>query len=553
MSKRAVLYARVSTDEQADKGYSLPSQLDLCRKYAERLGFGVVTELTEEHSGATPIAERPKGKELAAMLKARKANAVIVYRVDRLSRDIVDLLTSVRDWLRMGVEVHTCDIGKVGSELDIVLVIKGWQGSNERVDIRERTMRGINRKAREGKVIGGGKSPYGYQFAHDDSKRVMGLAIVDAEGNVIRLIYRWYVYGDENGEPMTAWAIARRLSEMRVPTPDRRKLDETKHKGRPARNANSQSSRIREAHLWNEVTVNCILQNETYAGVWHYGKRIGKNGKGGKRPVGEQITVNVPAIIDRSLWQAAQDRRAHNKRMSRRNCQHNYLLRGMVTCGECGGAVSGGSTKPDSLTYFYYRCTRRHFEGLEDKRCHQKVIRTECLESVVWDYILGLWSNKRRFEKALHNAQKAERDATQPIRERLAAIDELIANCLNEADDLAHAMKKARGLVSDKLQRDMDEVNARHEVLAKERDELTAKLNAQTLGDTEINELLKSREDTVIGLHAATPEDKRRDLEHLRTEVTVKDENVWVKTRVSVSVALRIDKSIPSVACARSG
>jgi len=162
--KRAVLYARVSTDDQADKGYSLPSQLEMCRKYAERLGYPVVAELTEDISGIMPISERPEGKKLTAMLKARQADAVTVYQVDRLSRDIVDLLAMVRVWLRAGVEVHTCDIGKVESELDIVLVIKGWQGGDERKKIVERTSRGRYAKAKAGKVVGNGWSPYGYRY-----------------------------------------------------------------------------------------------------------------------------------------------------------------------------------------------------------------------------------------------------------------------------------------------------------------------------------------------------------------------------------------------------
>jgi site-specific DNA recombinase len=107
--RKAVLYARVSTDDQADRGYSLPSQIDLCRKYAERLGYPVVAELTEDISGAIPIAERPEGKKLVAMFKARQADALIAYQVDRLYRDNIELLIAVRMWLRAGVEVHTCD------------------------------------------------------------------------------------------------------------------------------------------------------------------------------------------------------------------------------------------------------------------------------------------------------------------------------------------------------------------------------------------------------------------------------------------------------------
>jgi len=53
--KRAILYARVSTDEQKDKGYSLPSQFEAMRKYASAQGFEIVAEHQDDYSGATPI------------------------------------------------------------------------------------------------------------------------------------------------------------------------------------------------------------------------------------------------------------------------------------------------------------------------------------------------------------------------------------------------------------------------------------------------------------------------------------------------------------------
>jgi site-specific DNA recombinase len=213
MHKRAVLYARVSTDDQADRGYSLPSQLDLCRKYAERLGYTVIGALREDCSGATPIAERPEGKWLVAKLKRREADVVIAYQVDRLSRDIVDLLATVRSWLRMGVEVHACDIGKIESELDIVLVIKGWQGSDERKKIVERTLRGKYAKARAGKVVGAGRPLYGYQYVDD------ALVIVEHEACIVRLIYVWYTEGDGDSKSLSIFEITKKLSEARIPTP----------------------------------------------------------------------------------------------------------------------------------------------------------------------------------------------------------------------------------------------------------------------------------------------------------------------------------------------
>ncbi len=297
--KRAVLYARVSTDDQADKGYSLPSQLDLCRKYGERLGHTVVAELFEDCSGAIPIAERPEGKKLAELIKRREVDAVIVYQVDRLSRDIVDLLATVRQWLRAGAEVHTCDVGKVESELDIVLVIKGWQGSDERKKIRERSMRGKRAKAQSGKVIGS-RPPYGYRHIRDANGRIVNFEIDENTGRVVRLIYHWYVYGDENGKRLSAMAIARRLSEMQTPTPG--ELNRGYH-------------RKRGAGMWQTDKVLKILTHEVYVGVWRFGGRIGSTRN--IRPLDEQIPVSVPAMIDRETWERAQAQRKHNKAMVR--------------------------------------------------------------------------------------------------------------------------------------------------------------------------------------------------------------------------------------------
>ena len=103
-------------------------------------------------SGTTPVSLRPSGYELQQEINAGNIQAVIVYQVDRLSRDIVDLLPVVRTWLRAGVGIYALDIGQITSENDIMLVIKAWQGGDERQKIRERTMRGKNTKARLGSV-----------------------------------------------------------------------------------------------------------------------------------------------------------------------------------------------------------------------------------------------------------------------------------------------------------------------------------------------------------------------------------------------------------------
>lgn len=63
MSERGVLYHRVSTDEQADKGYSLPSQRDACMKYALEHDFSIVGEFSDDYTGTVPLEQRPEGKK----------------------------------------------------------------------------------------------------------------------------------------------------------------------------------------------------------------------------------------------------------------------------------------------------------------------------------------------------------------------------------------------------------------------------------------------------------------------------------------------------------
>src|SRR5829696_7495359 len=105
MKKQAAIYARVSTDDQAERGYSLPSQVEACQKFAWQKGFDVSALYEDDVSGAKPITSRPEGRQLHSSIAEGRINTIIVYQVDRLSRDIVDLLATVRDWLRAGVEI----------------------------------------------------------------------------------------------------------------------------------------------------------------------------------------------------------------------------------------------------------------------------------------------------------------------------------------------------------------------------------------------------------------------------------------------------------------
>ncbi len=500
MTKKAAIYARVSTDDQADKGYSLPSQLDGCRQYIEQLGYSIVVEFKEDNSGAIPVADRPQGKRLAEMVKFREVDAVVVHQVDRLSRDIVDLLATVRNWLRAGVEVYALDVGKIESELDIVLVIKGWQGSDERKKIRERSMRGKRAKARTGRVVGT-RAPYGYDHIRDENGKVVNFTPLEEEAKIVQLIYQWYVYGDESGQRLSAGGVAKRLSEMRIPTPGE---------------TNSGYHRSRRSGMWHAYTVLSVIERETYAGIWRFGVRIGPTRN--ERPKDEWIEVEVPPLVDRETWEAAQELRGQNKLFSRRNKQHDYLLSGLIRC-VCGRAMSG--------EYFsdhqYYTCTWRnnHHSHLEERTCWARSVRADAIEEDVWDSIIDLFSNLEKLEKQLRIAQQEELNALDPKLEELNAVEAMMAQTEADAVEIGQALKRATGLVAKSLEQNMTEVNQRYDALCKRQGTLQTELSVTQLTDDAIQGVIEFAQDVFVGKENADFHVKRRNLEILNVQVVV--------------------------------
>lgn len=523
---RAILYGRVSTDEQADKGYSLPTQLEACRKYAAENGFSVVAEFADDFTGAVPIEARPEGRKAYTMLRNGEADVLIAYRIDRVVRppedgDEWDMPILIRGLAKLGKELHTCNRGKLQTDFASLLIamLDARKAGEERRDIIERSTRGRNRKAREGLVVGSGRPPYGYTYT--DGK----LLVIEEEAAIVRMIYRWYTVGDdsdpENMEPLVDNAITIKLSRMGIPTPHQKYAS---------------TIRRRKPGMWQPSTVRSILVNETYAGVWHYRKSAGRHGFASLRPVSEQIPVNVTRIVSREVWQAAQEQREHNKKMSKRNAKRDYLLRRMVTCGECGYPVSGTINVRGLM---YYRCNLRtkRLTSLGEAACSQRFVRIELLDSIVWGHVMTVMNDGAVFEEGLRSAQDAEQSTLQPKRERLELVGELIERCAAEARGLAAtlASTKAGGIMSAALQERVAYIEDQHSALQRERAELEQALMTQALTDDDIARAMRLRAEIVAGMENPTPADKRRVLEFLRVAVVVSDGKARVSCRLPVA------------------
>jgi site-specific DNA recombinase len=106
---RAIIYARVSTDEQGDN-FSLPSQINACRTYATERGMQVVAEIQEAQSGA--VLERPGLARVRELARQRQIDAVITYSLDRLSRNVAHTLLLRDELTEAGVTLHTYTRGQ---------------------------------------------------------------------------------------------------------------------------------------------------------------------------------------------------------------------------------------------------------------------------------------------------------------------------------------------------------------------------------------------------------------------------------------------------------
>ncbi len=516
--KRAVLYARVSTDEQANN-YSIPSQIEACRKYAESHGLAVVANFTEDYTGAEPLEKRPEGRRTYAMLSDGEVDALIVYTMDRLVRppddgDEWDTPILIRGLAKLGKEIHTVNRGRLGTSFAELLIamLDAKSAGDERRKTTERTSRGRNEKARAGKIVGSGAFPYGYRKT--GIKQDAALVVYEPEAKVVSLIYAWYTRGDGDNKPMSAYAIAKRLSEMGIPSPG---VAHVCHRGRVV------------AHVWDYTAVLYILQNEVYAGVWRYGR--------------DRIEIPVPPIIPRAVWEEAQARREYNKQLSRHNKTRQYLLSGMIRC-DCGRAVAGkymwgGAGGTDLL---YYQCTARTRRPvrLEAAKCSQSYVRADAVESAAWQYVLDVITDPARFEDELRKAQAAELDAVRPKRERLQIVRDMIAEAEAEAGKLARALSKVSGgVVGQALQRQIDDVNQRYAKLTRERDRLLAEIEGGALTDTQIERAMNYRRAVIEGLKHPTEEDKRAMMVLLQVEVTVKGHTATVRCRVPVEAEPR--------------
>jgi len=417
-ARRAALYARVSTREQAENNHSLDSQGEKFRAYCALHGLAVAGEYVDSgHSGTTE--KRPALARLLIDIEASLIDIVVVYKLDRFARNLRVLFGLVHI-----LETHAVALVSITEPFDTstpagraMLGMLGTFGQFERDTFMERSKDGMRQAVTNG-MYTGGIVAYGYRVKEQvgtaiepggadaatgnraRKRKNSRLEIDPTEAEIVRRIFRWAAEGQ------TTYAIAVRLNASGTPT-------KYTTEGRGVRGKAT-------ANLWRAGRVRNMLANPAYKGQWLYGKcNTRREQQGGARNnVAATLTPGtVPAIVDAELWQRAHDALRRNQTFSPRNGKREYLLSGLIWCS-CGYAYCGCYYDLiDGSEVRYYRCAARTSRAPRlGNPCGNPSIRVDFIEPLVWGDIRGFLEQPDNVIEALRAiAQQGVVDHTDEL------------------------------------------------------------------------------------------------------------------------------------------
>lgn len=331
-SRHAAGYVRVSSEEQAQHGISVDAQRAILEGWAAMTQAGPI-EIYEDAGFSGKNTQRPALQRLLADVRAGGISAVVVWKLDRLSRSLRDTLSIIEDVLQpLGVTLvsTTESIDTATPAGRMMLNMLASFAQLEREQDSDRVLMAHKHLAEDCRYLGG-HIPLGYQV---DASRHYQLDPVTAP--MVRQVFAMYLAQEGYS------AILEFLNRETGPFFQRKTL-------------------------WKKTDLNYLLSNEIYAGV--YIRKLGK----------ERIRVpgGVPAILTPEEWARVCRLREENRTRSAAYRPGVYPLSGLVRCGVCGQimTVNYGGKDRDGTPARYYVC----------KQNHVKPARLEPLEQLVED------------------------------------------------------------------------------------------------------------------------------------------------------------------------
>ena len=421
----AALYARVSTDTQAEKGFSIDGQLDKLHAHCNLNDIKSFKEYIDAgYSGAS--LERPYLQNLIADIKMGYVTTVIVYKLDRLSRKTKDTLYLIEEiFNKYNVKfislTENIDTSTPSGKFFISILSSVAQ--LERENIRERMALGADKKAALGYKSRTPKILIGYDYDKENKKYIVN----DYEAMQVREIFEKYLNSEGIGN------IYRYLHENHT----------TKYG--PWKTAKQ---------------VSLILDNEAYIGRLRHRQAY-------------KDSVNIPPIIDAVTFEKAREIRNYNKEHYYRQTSA-YLLTGLIYCGECGARLRG-LPKYDRTTFYYvcYSRTRISYPHMaKSNNCGLGFFRCDKTDEQVLNAVKSVVSNKKFFDKAKSTHSDSDYEQIEIIKKEIRRLNERASRIV----ELFIETGADKQNVIDKL----SETNKQKENLETQLKSLIAKLKPKT-------------------------------------------------------------------------
>lgn len=384
MTKRAAIYARVSSERQANEDrVSIEVQLADCEAYCRERGYAVVARYVDKDKYRSkgklvqPSGQRKDRPGYQAMLKAAREggfDVVVAWKEDRLYRGMYAALPFSEALDELGKRL---DAELVKETFDRkMLGIKAALGKIEVDNIRERMLMGRRARLERGEVPGGDQVRYGYR------KQDRRLEIEEDEARWVRKIYGWYNAGENNMQ------IRRRLNALGVPA--------------------------RRGKRWAKPTIETILTTEGYA-----------TGKLTTVLDGQSYEIPCPPIISVADWKKAVETRAGNRSIAR-NVKEDYLCLGLVYCAcgwKCHGVTNRAARRRGYPTVSgYYDCQRRNQDPESMSPQCSRLTGSKKVDDFVWQFVVRLCDDPDLLREAI--ARKiTELEGEQADQD--AAVDQL--------------------------------------------------------------------------------------------------------------------------------
>ncbi|MCX0380884.1 recombinase family protein [Clostridium perfringens] len=399
--KIIAIYCRVSTDEQAEFGYSIDEQKRLLEEWCKANDYIIYKCYSDRGISGKNIKDRPALKELLSDAKAGKFDMVISWKINRVSRKLEDVLKIVNLLEKNNItfksysEPFETDTPAGRMQFQMMALI----GEFERGTIAQNVKMGMIAKAKSGNWCGG--RVLGYDLVPNNSpeeekKGKNKLEINEKEAEIVRVIFNEYRKGKGYK------AITNKMNKLGYKT--------------------------KKGNNFSVGSIRDILTNPVYIGEIRYNVRQNWSEKRRRNinPNPIRVKGKHEAIIDRELWDKVQLILESKKGKPSRIYDGEYPLTGILRCPKCGaGMVISRTTNTladgTKKRIAYYCCGNWKNKGTSV--CNSNTIRVDKANEYVFKKIEELVSNEAMIKAVVKNINKERKDKVKPAKRLLGDID----------------------------------------------------------------------------------------------------------------------------------